>query len=233
MSKKRQFEDGVIVKFFNHIWCFLLGNFYFWILNIPFIVVELGMINYKEVNAHMIILIMISSIPIGPALTALLSIMGQLIRDGSVDVTKEFFKAYKLNFKHSLFFWTVGIIILTVAWIELIYFSNSSNLSQVGIIPLVIIFVCIALGIYIFPLISRFYMKKKEFLILSIICLFKKSYISIVAIIMAFIIWSALINIRLIIVLPLFFISIICYLIMLMEKKMLLQIEEKYNEENS
>ena len=229
MSKKREFDDGVVVKFFNYVWCFLLGDFYFWILNIPFILVALGMITNNTVNVTMIVILMLSSIPIGPALTALLSLMGKLTRDGYTDITKDFFEAYKVNFKHSVFFWIVGVIILTLAWVELLYFNNNSSLTQVGIISLVIIFVCIALGSYIFPIISRFYMKKKEVLILSIICLFKKSYICIVSIATTCVLGAILIKIKLFIILPLFFVSIICYLIMLMEKGMLQDIEEKYN----
>jgi len=229
MNKKREFSQGVIFTIFNYVWWFLLGNFYFWILNIPFIFVALGMITNGTFNMHMIIILMLSSIPIGPALTALLSLMGKLTREGYIDVTKDFFYAYKVNFRDSVFFWIVGIIILTLACIELLYFNNNSSLAQVGIIPIVIIFVCIALGSFIFPLISRFYLKKKEVLILSIICLVKKSYICIASIAIACILWVILIKIKLVFILLLFFVSIICYLIMSLQKNMLLDIEGKYN----
>lgn len=233
MSKKREFNDGVIVKFFNYVWWFLLGNFYFWILNIPFIFVALGLINYGTVDVYMIIILMLSSIPIGPALTALLSLMGKLTREGDIDVTKDFFKAYKVNFLDSVFFWILGIIILTLAWIELVYFNSNSSLTLVKIIPMIIIFICIAMWFHIFPIISRFYLKKKDVLALSSTYMIKKIYVFIISSAAAFILWIIFIKIKFVVILPLFFVSAICYLIMLMEKSMLLDIEEKYDNKDA
>ena len=233
MSNKREFNDGVIVKFFNYVWWFLLGNFYFWILNIPFIFVALGLINYGDVDAYMIIILMLSSIPIGPALTALLSLMGKLTREGDIDATKDFFEAYKVNFLDSVFFWILGIIILTLAWIELLYFNNNSSLTLVKIIPTIIIFICIAMWFHIFPIISRFYLNKKDVLALSSMYMIKKIYVCIISIASAFILWLIFIKIKFVVILPLFFVSIICYLIMFMEKSMLLDIEEKYNNKDA
>lgn len=232
MSEKKEFNDGTIVKIFNYVWWFLSANFYFWILNIPFIFVVLGMMTNTAVNVNMIIIAIFSSIPMGPALTALLSLMGKLTRDGYVDVKKDFFKAYKTNFKQSVFFWIIGMSIITLSWIELLYFKDNQELKQVGIIPSILILICIVLGVYIFPLISRFYLKKKEVLILAILCLFKKSYICIVSIATTCILWIIFIKIKLAIILLLFFVSTICYLIMLLEKGMLQDIEEKYNNED-
>ena len=233
MNKKREFSQGVIFTIFNYVWWFLLGNFYFWILNIPFKFVALGLINYGTVDVYMIIILMLSSIPIGPALTALLSLMGKLTREGDIDVTKDFFKAYKVNFVDSVFFWTLGISILTLAWIELLYFNSNSSLTLVKIIPMIIIFICIAMWFHIFPIISRFYLKKKDVLALSLTYMIKKIYVCIISSAVAFILWIIFIKIKFVVILPLFFVSAICYLIMLMEKSMLLDIEEKYNNKDA
>ncbi|NMF03572.1 DUF624 domain-containing protein [Clostridium beijerinckii] len=233
MNKKREFSQGVIFTIFNYVWWFLLGNFYFWILNIPFIFVTLGLVSYGTVDMYMIIILMLSSIPIGPALTALLSVMGKLTREGDIDATKDFFKAYKVNFLDSVFFWTLGIIILTLAWIELLYFNNYSSLTLVKIMPTIIIFICISIWFHIFPIISRFYLKKKEVLALSLTYMIKKIYVCIVSISAAFILWIVFIKIKFVMILLLFFVSIICYLIMLMEKSMILDIEEKYNNKDA
>ncbi len=232
MNKKREFSQGVIFTFFNYVWWFLLGNLYFWILNIPIIFVALGIRNYATANVYIIIILMLSSIPMGPALTALLSLMGKLTREGDINVTKDFFKAYKINFLHSVFFWTLGIIIITLACVEVIYFDNNSSLTLMGIIPRIIIFACIGLWFYIFPIISRFYLKKREALALSAMYFIKKIHICVISIAAAYILWVILIKIKLVLVLLLFFVSIICYLIMLMEKGMLSDIEEKYNNKN-
>lgn len=229
MNRKREFSQGVIFTIFNYIWWFLLGNFYFWIMNIPFIFVVLGIITNGTINVYMIIILMLSSIPIGPALTALLSLMGKLTREGDIDVTKDFFKAYKVNFLDSVFFWTIGIIILTLAWVNVLYFNINSSLILVGIIPRIIIIVCIAMWVHIFPIISRFYLNKKDVLVLASMYMIKKIYVCIISIAAAFVLWFILVKIKLILILPLFSVSIICYLIMFMEKSMLLEIEEKYN----
>lgn len=228
MNKKSQFNQGAIFTIFNYVWWFFLGNLYFWVLNIPFIFVALGMRSYGTDNVYMIIILMLSSIPMGPALTAMLSLMGKLTREGDINVTKDFFKAYKLNFLDSVFFWTLGIIIITLAWIEILYFSYNSNLTSVGIIPKIIIFVCIAFWFHIFPIISRFYLKKKEVLALSAMYFIRKIYICIISIVAAYMLWFILIKIKLVMVLMLFFVSIICYLIMVMEKGMIQDIEQKY-----
>ena len=228
MSKKREFGEGVIFTITNYVWWFFLGNFYFWILNIPFIFAAVGMRNYGTVDINMISILMLSSIPIGPALTALLSLMGKLTREGDIDVTKDFFKAYKVNFLDSIFFWTLGLSILTLAWINILFFNNNSSFTITGIIPKIMIFACISLGFYIFPIISRFYLKKKDVLVLSLIYLIKKIYVCIICIAAAYMLWFILITIKLAMILPLFSVSIICYLVMLLEKGMLQEIEEKY-----
>ena len=56
-------------------------------------------------------IIIICCIPIGPAATALLSVMGKLIREKDINITKDFFKAYKANFFQSLFFWTLEVVL--------------------------------------------------------------------------------------------------------------------------
>ncbi|RII35483.1 DUF624 domain-containing protein [Clostridium chromiireducens] len=228
MSKEREFGEGVIFTITNYVWWFFLGNFYFCILNIPFIFVAVGMRIYGTVDMNMISILMFSSIPIGPALTALLSLMGKLTREGDIDVTKDFFKAYKVNFLDSILFWTLGLSILTLAWVNILFFNDSSSFTITGIISKIMIFACIALGFYIFPIISRFYFKKKDVLVLSLIYLIKKIYVCIICIAAAYMLWFILITIKLAVILPLFSVSILCYLVMLLEKGMLQEIEEKY-----
>ena len=228
MRKKREFGEGVIFTITNYVWWFFLGNFYFCILNIPFIFVAIGMRNYGTADVNMISILMLSSIPIGPALTALLSLMGKLTREGDIDVTKDFFKAYKVNFLDSILFWTLGLSILTLAWINILFSNNNSSFTITGIISKIMIFACIALGFYIFPIISRFYLKKKYVLVLSLIYLIKKIYVCIICIAAAYMLWFILITIKLAVILPLFSVSILCYLVMLLEKGMLQKIEEKY-----
>lgn len=230
MNKKREFGDSTIYTVSYYIWWFLLGNFYFWLMNIPFIFITLPM----ELNGyyHVNLLLILSLLPMGPALTALLSVMGKLTREKDINITREFFKAYKVNFFDSLLFWSIGIIILIIAWIDIIMFNNNSNLYFLKIIPTIILVICFALGIYIFPIISRFYLKKKDMLKLSFMYLIKKINICIIAFIGIAISWIILTKINGAI-LVLFSVSIMCYIIMFLEQGMLQDIEKKLKNTDS
>jgi len=115
MSKKREFGEGIIYTITNYLWWFLLGNFYFWLMNIPFVVIAFIMLVNNDSSFNLILIL--SLMPMGPALTALLSVMGKVTRKEDVDLTKDFFYAYKVNFFESLFFSISGLIILTIVFV--------------------------------------------------------------------------------------------------------------------
>lgn len=222
MSKKRDFGEGIIYTITNYLWWFLLGNFYFWLMNIPFVVIAFIMLVNNDSSFNLILIL--SLMPMGPALTALLSVMGKVTRKEDVDLTKDFFNAYKVNFLDSLFFSISGLIILTIVFVEIMFFNNNSKLYFIGSIPRIILFICFSLAVYIFPIISRFYLRKKDVLKLSIMCLIRKIYVCLITFAIIFIMWMIFTKINSEIMV-LFSVSIGCYLIMFLEKPMLQEIE--------
>lgn len=224
MNGKKEIENRFFYNITNYIWWFLVGSFYFWLVNIPLILVFSSMV-LSGIN-RMNWLLVLALIPVGPALTALLSIMGKLVREKELDVTKDFFKAYKINCIDSLFFWTLELIALTILWADIMYFNRFSSLHFLIIVPILLLFICLGLIFYIFPILSRFYMKRTEALKVSCKYMVKRIYICLIGFIVTYItikIYSKMDFMFIILA----FISIICYVVMLLEKGMLQDLEEK------
>lgn len=220
MSKKREFGEGPIFTVTNYIWWFILGSFYFLLLNIPF-TATLMLLNHVQTGAPL--LLFLSSIPLGPAATALFSAMGKLVREQDVDITKDFFKAYKKNFVQSLGMWIMELSLLFIMFYDIKFFSKQlPALSFFFIIPGLLIF---NTGLYAFPILSRFYMKTSNIIKLSIYHSIKNLKITILN--LCTIILSAVIFLKVSNLLLLFTISLVFFIIMYYENNVLKEIEEK------
>jgi uncharacterized membrane protein YesL len=225
MSGNKDFEAGLLFTISNYTWWFLLGNFYFALTNIPFIFVSVG--SSATGNFNLNIITFISMLPAGPALIALLSVMGKIVREKDTDMTKDFFKAYKKNFLEALLYWCLLITILTIVYIDIIYLNMKSQTTFIRIVLLAIAAVIVSMAFYVFPLISRFYFKVKDVLKVSFYYAFKKFHITILN-------WIYLVGLSYVtvktssVVLAFLFWSILCYLIMFNTKSILKEIEEKY-----
>lgn len=223
MKRKREFGEGIIFTISNYFWWFILANFYFWLLNTPLIIVVLSMAISGAYNINLIF--GLALLPLGPALTALFSVMGKVTREGDVNVTKDFFKAYKINFFDSLLFWSIEVAVILMLWTEIKFVNINENLYYLGIIPRLMLFLFVALTFYIFPILSRFYLKKKDILRLSVLYLFKKIYLGIIFFTAIFMLWFTLSETSGALIV-LFFVSLMAYFIMYLEKGMLQEIEE-------
>ncbi|WP_026881750.1 DUF624 domain-containing protein [Clostridium akagii] len=224
MNKKRQFSEGLIFAISNYFFWLLLGNLYFWIMNIPYIFVAMTMSMNGNIQINVILIL--SLIPMGPALTALLSVMGKLTREGDINLTKYFFKAYKENVFDSLFFWTLGLAILFVIKIDMILISSNFHLYFINIFLKIIAVICIALAFYIFPIISRFHLKKRDIIRLSFEYLIKKIHVCIISFGVIYFLWK-ISNNTFQAVMILFSVSIITYVIMYLQKSVLKEIEDR------
>jgi uncharacterized membrane protein YesL len=220
MGNKKDFGDGIVFTIINYIWWFLLANFYFWIMNIPLVFVFIA----TNGNAKLNLLLIISALPIGPALTALFSIMGKLIREKDLNITTDFFKAYKVNFFESLFFWTLQIIVISILYLDKMYLNSTMPLPWLEAALSVFIIMCLAMNFYIFPIISRFSFKKFYIIKLSAYYLVKRFYICLSALAVIYFGWISL-NKGFAFIL-LFFLSILCYIVMLLQRKTLYEIEK-------
>jgi uncharacterized membrane protein YesL len=232
MSKKKEFGEGYVFTISNYIMWFFLGSFYFLLLNIPLILTLMVIGSAKPGSEELsgsFLMLLISSIPLGPALTALMSVMGRIIRTQGTSLTKDFFKAYKTNFIQSLMIWVVESIIFLILYIDIKYFSIKLPVSKyffyfIGTLVFII-------GLYVYPIISRFYMKTRNILKLSLYCAVKNPKITIANICLSIIYGFLLMSLPSI--LPLFLISILCYGIMYLEKDIINGIESKLEPEST
>ncbi|MBX4271485.1 DUF624 domain-containing protein [Clostridium estertheticum] len=227
MNNKRPFSEGIIFTLSDYFFWFLLGNIFFWIMNIPYLFVAITMTGNIQIN----VILILSLIPMGPALTALLSVMGKITRDGDIKLTKHFFKAYKESLFDSLFFWTLGLVILFVIKIDMILIISNSYLWFINVFLKIIAVICLSLEFYIFPIISRFHLKKKDVIKLSFEYLIKKFYMCVIAFGVIYFLWM-ISNKEFQAVMILFSVSIITYVIMYLQKGVLKEIEDRLNMKN-
>jgi uncharacterized membrane protein YesL len=224
IMKKKEFGEGPLFTATNHIWYFLVGNFYFWLMNIPMLLVLLGVINIE--SGDKTILLIITVLPMAPALTALLSSMGKLIREKDISITKDYFKAYRTNFFDSIIFGLVQVIVLTVLYVDRIYLATISSSDALQMVMLVIICIFLAIiNFYVLPIVSRFYLKRMQIIRLAIYYLFKRIHIALSGMAILYVLWT--VSIRGGSVLLLFFASILCYGIMYFQKDTLVEIEAR------
>jgi uncharacterized membrane protein YesL len=224
---KREFGEGPIYTITNYILWFLMGNIYFLLLNIPLLYLLLVLISNGKSTLPdgFAIVFSLCCIPMGPAATALFSVMGKLVREKDINITRDFFKAYKANFLQSLFIWTLGILVIIILASDVrIIFAYNYPRILIYILYVFIAFIFI-LGLYALPIISRFYLKSKDVLKFSAYYAIKKIHITIMNIFSFVIVGFVFFKITTFIIL--FISSIICYMIMFYEQKILLEIEEK------
>lgn len=229
MKKTREFGEGPIFTITNYIMWLFAGNFYFALCNIPLLFVLISLLASgnnitTEMIPSLLFLFILSLIPVGPAITALLSVMGKLVREKDISVTKDYFSAYKKNFKQSIILWVIMLAIISILVVDFYFFSRQTYGVYIKFIFLLLILVVILMSLYIFPIVSRFYMKSKDIVRLSYyysIAKFNITLLNLGCIIFCFFIlkyFSFLI---------LFVVSGACYLVMLNENKLLKDMEEK------
>jgi uncharacterized membrane protein YesL len=222
---KKEFGDGLIFTITNYIWWFFLGNFYFLILNIPMLFVLFAFKTSALDGCQE--LVFIASAFIAPAFCALLSVMGKLRRESSVYITKDFFKAYKRNFLQAFFLGILELICLFMLYVDA--FANryvyKTPIAAVVFVILAVLVLCI--GMFAFPIISRFYLPTKDVLRLSIRYMIKKpkvTVLNIFALVATWLFYFCKPGITI-----LFFASGLCFMMMDNEKEILKEIEEMYS----
>ena len=175
-------------------------------------------------------IVLLLSILMGPAITTLFSVMGKFISEGEIAPTKDFFHFYKLNFIQSLLVGVILNIAISIAYFDMGYFGSKGN-QLFSYFFLALLVLLILLSMYIYPIISRYNIKIAHLFKLSINLLIKKIYISLSCISIIIIVFGIFRITRLSLVAVLFGVSIICYLIMRIEKKTIDKLEEDIKKE--
>lgn len=203
---------------------FFVTNFWFLVMISPLIIYI-----YKfEGNISMPIMLLLS-ILMGPAITALFSVMGKFLREGEIAPTKDFFHFYKINFVQSLLVGIILNIAISITYFDMEYFIFNGN-KFFSYVFLMLLVLAIMLSMYIYPIISRYNIRLGYLLKLSINLLIRKIYISLSCISIIIIVFGILRITRLSLIALLFGASIICYLIMRIERKMIDELEDDIRE---
>lgn len=225
MSSKKDFDKRSIYTITNYFYWFFMGNLYFLLLNIPLLPLLIK-INYYGIMEASILEIFLCSLPLGPAFTALLGVMGKLLREKDVNITKDYFRMYKMNFRQAIFLWMIQLTVLIILYVDISSVKN--ELYFLFILLFLLVSVC---GFYMFPIVSRFHIKSKEVIIMSIVYIFKKiktTILIIMALLLNFMIFHLIPGISV-----LFVISLMCYAIMYFQNAFLKAIEtENYHRKN-
>lgn len=225
MSSKKDFDKRSIYTITNYFYWFFMGNLYFLLLNIPLLLLLIK-INYYGIMEASILEIFLCSLPLGPAFTALLGVMGKLLREKDVNITKDYFRMYKMNFRQAIFLWMIQLTILIILYVDINSVKN--GIYFLFILLFLLVSVC---GFYMFPIVSRFHIKSKEVIIMSIVYIFKKiktTMLIIMTLLLNFMIFNLIPGISV-----LFVISLMCYAIMYFQNALLKAIEtENYHRKN-
>jgi uncharacterized membrane protein YesL len=228
MSDKKQLGEGLIFTISNYLWWFILGNFYFTLLNLPLTILMFCLLTGIIVTpTHWVVAL--CCIPMGPALTALLGIMGKLLREKDINITRDFFKTYKNSFKQSILFWTIEVVALLLIYVDIQYVFLAHKIVFVYFFY-VLIFLILQAGMYALCIISRFYLKTSEIFRVSFVYIllhFKTSIMNLWLLIIAAYIFYKQPALSI-----MFLMSLFCYGLMYSNNKILKSIEEDLQPEN-
>lgn len=227
MNNKKEFGEGLVFIISNYLWWFVLGNFYFTLLNLPLTILMFCLLTGIIINPAPWF-VALCFIPMGPALTALLGAMGKLLRKKDVNITHDFFKTYKNSFKQSLLFWTLEVVALVVIYVDIQYVLARQTILVYFFY--VLTFFILQLGLYALCIISRFYLKTSAILRISCaytILHFKTSLMNLCILTIAGYIFYKQPALSI-----LFLMSLFCYCLMYNNIKILKSIEENLQAPN-
>lgn len=227
MSTNNSFKSNRVYYETKRLLYILMTNLYFLIAISPFIIYFL----VSGTNLSIYILSFLGII-IGPALSTLFSVLGRVMRGDETEAHKDFLYFYKVNFLQGIFSGAIISIILLMSYLDIEHFFKTGA-SVISYIFIGIAVFTLAISLYIFPIIARINAKTLDVFKIAIEKTFKKFYltITIISIIVIFLFIVKFLKIALLAVL--FGPVAIAYLILLLEKNILIDAEnrlkEKYN----
>ena len=107
------------------------------------------------------VLVIVTSLPIftiGASLSAMHTVLLQVYRDEETSISKEFFAAFKSNFKQATLIWLIYLAAFGLIVLDFMILAGTENLyvkMVLQLLPLPLIFLCVTL-IWVFILQSRY-----------------------------------------------------------------------------
>ena len=158
---------------------FNMDNFFFRFMGKLFDVVALNLV---------FIIVCIPIVTIGPAISALYYASVKSIRRDRSYPIKEFFKAFKRDFKQSFIVGLILVLAAAIIYVDIRFVVDyiKNNFTAMRYVYLVIGLVISFISVYIFPLISRFSLKISGLFRLSFYLAIRHLLTTIVSIILLF-----------------------------------------------
>lgn len=111
----------------------------------------------------------------GVATTAAYYTMAKVVRHHNGGIFSEFFSSFRMNFRQGIFFSAIYAVIFLILIFDCSYFFN--NQAENSLAFLYGFYMMIALTaantFYLYPFLSRFYMKKMELFRVTALCVFR------------------------------------------------------------
>jgi len=221
---KKEFYDKPLHITSNYITEFIINSIDLAICNI-LLILFLIFTTISPENFNLFLLF-ISLIPLGPSLGALYSTIGRIMREKDIYSTSSFWSSYKNNFVSYLKIWLIELITITILFIDYQYFYLHMPEKGIHIIFLALIIISFVIGLYAFPINSRFEIKLKDLFILSMYYMMKKFPLTILKI--ASIVLTYYLSKNISIFFLIFMPSIICFIFLYYDKSIFAELEDKF-----
>jgi len=112
--RTREFGDGVLFRFTNHVYWLMATELFLVVASIP-LVVALLFLDRDSSNA---ILYALAATSLGPALAATLHCVRKILREKDLDPSRDFLRGYRLNVVGTLKFWVPSVAVLTILLLD-------------------------------------------------------------------------------------------------------------------
>lgn len=153
----------------NYFYWFLLANFYFLLTNVLIIEVYL---NYELIFANLPIYL-IALIPTGFSMSAMCALMGKLIREKHINVTRDFIRFYWISIKETIKIWLPSLFII----FSLALYGRFIEFEIIHWIVRIIIILKVGFLLMIFPIMSRFSFLTRDLITIAFYYFLKKLYL--------------------------------------------------------
>ncbi|UOQ48370.1 DUF624 domain-containing protein [Gracilibacillus caseinilyticus] len=159
--------DRPLYKSVLYVYYFMVTNFHFMLANGLFILAFI----FFQLQIENILLFYIALLPAGPALAALHATMGKFVREKDINPTKDFWLYYRKNVVIASKFWLFIWTLITIFIVD-IHYANI-YVSVLAPVFLILLIACLFIMLYAFPVLTKFEVKLKNLLLVSIYSFFR------------------------------------------------------------
>ncbi|PJW13871.1 hypothetical protein CV945_11805 [Geobacillus sp. Manikaran-105] len=142
-------QNNLFYRLILHIYWLTVCNCYFFLFCIPFLLSLFWFWNHP--NTITLLLTLVSFIPIPPALTASYHVMGKIIREKQVELTKSFFYGVKTNFIQCSMLGLFQAILTIILAVDILFMKQHALGLYVIPFLYILLLLNVCVGIYLYP----------------------------------------------------------------------------------